>query len=841
MKALTQLRRRFTRSDGRAAKPTTGPSAAAAKSAVGKAAAGKSGDQPAESWRPRAALAGVVAACVGVAAVAVTGAGNASPGLKFVQSGHYIYNSTLGTLFHIDGGTKNVNAQAPLPGAGPSTVVVQTDKSGYVLAPGRSFEFGKSDLKVADPLVVPVTELPVGLEAAGVAFAVYRDSGRIVRFGDHQLVESVDGKLGDPVVTPAGTLWVHRKDSGQLCQLPLQADRLTCLAKVSTGHTGKLTVVGEQAVFVDTTARAMRAVSSEGLGRTVPLDGLDITATSLVAPNDVAGRVAIVNPERNQVHLVDPAPLTGDKEAREPVTKRLRPGRYERVASSGAGLALIDEQTSTLVTLDRDGQQKDLQRIPAPSAGAKVRPDSGPTLFRGADARLYVDSEAGEHVMVVDEGGDVTPVPAVGPKPAKDDPSVTPPPQPTTPPTTTPTNRPSQPTRPPSTPPSQPPRPQPTQPTEPTQPTQPPRTQETNRPDDPPPPPRRPQNPRPTGRPSQPPPTTERPPDPPRSPVEPPRSPANPPTPKPTTPKPTTPKPTTPKPTVQAGRPGAPGSVTGKAGDSSVAVSWRPAAANGAAISRYVVTWSGGTRTVAGTAGRVDVTGLQNGTGYVFTVRAVNRVGNGPGVSTARLTPGAAAEAPQGLNPNPGAGRIALSWQRPDLNGGEFLRYQVDLSGGGTSTSKNVSGTSTSWTGLKNGTRYQLTVRAITRGPDGKTLTGRAASTTSTPVADPAPPKPKAKIVVSRGAETDYPNCGSTCAFIRIEATGLLPNTRYDFDPWTTDWGNFNPGAELTTDANGSIIIDDQFPCGAHGQDVWVVVSRPGFNERSNSVRWPDA
>jgi hypothetical protein len=56
-------------------------------------------------WRSRAALAGVVAACVIATTLAVTTAGADSSGQKFLQSGHLIYNSTVGAVFHIDGGT----------------------------------------------------------------------------------------------------------------------------------------------------------------------------------------------------------------------------------------------------------------------------------------------------------------------------------------------------------------------------------------------------------------------------------------------------------------------------------------------------------------------------------------------------------------------------------------------------------------------------------------------------------------------------------------------------------------------------------------------------------------
>jgi hypothetical protein len=219
----------------------------------------------AERWRPRAALAAVVAGCVGITGIAVAGAGNASPGVKFAQQGRYIYNSALGTIFHINGNTKNVDSQIPLPGAGPGTQVVESDQNAYVLAQGRTYEFGKSNLKVRDPQPAPLAERAIGLEAAGAAFAIYRQNGRIVRFNDHPAVAAIGVPLGQPVVTSTGTVWVHRPDNGQLCHLPLDADRLACPAKVPLGHTGALTVVGgDQVVFVDTTSRDMYAVDDGG-------------------------------------------------------------------------------------------------------------------------------------------------------------------------------------------------------------------------------------------------------------------------------------------------------------------------------------------------------------------------------------------------------------------------------------------------------------------------------------------------------------------------------------------------------------------------------------------------
>jgi len=95
--------------------------------------------------------------------------------------------------------------------------------------------------------------------------------------------------------------------------------------------------------------------------------------------------------------------------------------------------------------------------------------------------------------------------------------------------------------------------------------------------------------------------------------------------------------------------PGVTGGVAGTAGNAQVALTWAaPASNGGAAITDYVVRYSrdnGATWTrfidPVSTATTATVTGLTNGTRYVFKVSAVNAAGSGtPSATSASLMPG---------------------------------------------------------------------------------------------------------------------------------------------------------------------------------------------------------
>src|SRR5439155_14344736 len=82
---------------------------------------------------------------------------------------------------------------------------------------------------------------------------------------------------------------------------------------------------------------------------------------------------------------------------------------------------------------------------------------------------------------------------------------------------------------------------------------------------------------------------------------------------------------------VYTAPPGAPVGVSAGAGDGQATVSFdAPASNGGAQVTSYTVTLSPGGLTAAGAGSPITVTGLANGTTYVFTVTATNSAGTGP-------------------------------------------------------------------------------------------------------------------------------------------------------------------------------------------------------------------
>ena len=201
------------------------------------------------------------------------------------------------------------------------------------------------------------------------------------------------------------------------------------------------------------------------------------------------------------------------------------------------------------------------------------------------------------------------------------------------------------------------------------------------------------------------------------------------------------------------GPPGAPQSVTGAPGDSSVVVSWlAPAILGGSAITGYTVTASPGGAT-ASSAGALTATinGLSNGTAYTFSVTATSSVGTGPAATSAPVTPRTVPGAPSAVVATRGNGLANVTWTGATTTGGAAITgYVLDAfttTGCGTppcATGLSFSSPCTTatcaatFTGLANGTTYQISARAINAAGPGAASALSAAVTPSTTPSAPA-------------------------------------------------------------------------------------------------------
>ncbi|WP_433269082.1 fibronectin type III domain-containing protein [Actinosynnema sp. CS-041913] len=587
--------------------------------------------------RTRVMIAALVAGCVGLVGVAVAGQGPIAPGLQFIQVGHWVYSTAFQSAYHVDGSTGQVDARVALPGVEQGSQVVQGEKSGYVVERSRITVFGKSTLSVENTVTPPATEHPVVLEVAGGPYLVYRNAGQVVRLGDPMATVPAGGPLSEPTATADGSVWLHRIDTGSLCELPRDATRMSCPAQLEPGHTGSLTVVDDRPVLVDTTTDSLRTFGEDGFGESVAL-GLDLPASAQVASSTADGRLAVVDPDRKRLHLVDTAGLRKRPVAKPVEVELPAEGRFAGPVAVAQVVTLVDQNRDELLTYDSSGSRKSVTKVPG--AGGP------PRLARGEDERVYVERPDGSHVLVVDgRQGSVAHV-EVGKdlaESASQSASATSTTASTTASTTIST--------------------------------------------------------------TVPPPTGEQPPadDETRSP----RTLAT--------------KPAAP-PVAAATPPGAPGDVGAVAGDGSAAVTWSPAAANGAPVTAYHLLWSGGSTSVDGSAVSATVHGLANGVAVAVTVVAENSAGRGPGASAPPVIPLRAAAAPEVTATTGPGGNVDVTWNQPDLGGGTLVHYLVSAAG---QADREVTGTSTQFWAV-GGITGLVTVRAITRfGPPGSpTVTG---------------------------------------------------------------------------------------------------------------------
>ncbi|HEY0639469.1 MAG TPA: Ig-like domain-containing protein [Pseudonocardiaceae bacterium] len=219
-----------------------------------------------------------------------------------------------------------------------------------------------------------------------------------------------------------------------------------------------------------------------------------------------------------------------------------------------------------------------------------------------------------------------------------------------------------------------------------------------------------------------------------------------------------------------------------------VELSWAAPANNGAPIDQYEVQYDGGSQVCP--ASPCTITGLDNGTEYVFRVRAHNLVGWGePSAPSAPARPNTVPGAVTGLvTSDPRDGSLRLSWNEPPNDGTPVQRYEVTWTGGGRQT---VTGTSVTATGLDNDNRYTFTVIAVNaQGP------GPAATVEGQSAGPPAAPAAPTFTATNRA--------GSSTRVAVVSWTAVGPN-----GPGPTTYTLTRNGATVCADVTATTCSDD--------------------------------
>lgn len=204
----------------------------------------------------------------------------------------------------------------------------------------------------------------------------------------------------------------------------------------------------------------------------------------------------------------------------------------------------------------------------------------------------------------------------------------------------------------------------------------------------------------------------------------PPRTPTKTKTPTPTQTSTKTPTPT-PTPTTPLNPPNAPTNLSGVAGNAIVTLSWT--APSSSIVRDYTIQYSsnsGSTWTTFSDGTSVSttavVTGLANGTAYLFRVAATNGAGSSAYLTTqSAITPIAnAPNAPVITSVSAGNGQVILNWTAPANGGAAITDYVIDYSTNVGATWTNFdhppsTSTSATITGLTNGLSYIFRVAAV--------------------------------------------------------------------------------------------------------------------------------
>ena len=192
--------------------------------------------------------------------------------------------------------------------------------------------------------------------------------------------------------------------------------------------------------------------------------------------------------------------------------------------------------------------------------------------------------------------------------------------------------------------------------------------------------------------------------------------------------------------TLAESAPGAPSGLTATGGDEQVTLNWSAPEDGGSQIIRYEYHYAAVGESYGewervdggGSARRVSIPNLTNGTEYRFQVRAVNAIDAGEASQTS-ATPGRAPSAPMRLTARSESEAIIVTWGAPADNGGSAIRrfevlYRMSGEQGGNwmTVDGGASATSYTITDLTNGVGYEIQVRAVNAIGNGAVATTEA-------------------------------------------------------------------------------------------------------------------
>ncbi|GAB3753076.1 Ig-like domain-containing protein [Zhihengliuella somnathii] len=152
-------------------------------------------------------------------------------------------------------------------------------------------------------------------------------------------------------------------------------------------------------------------------------------------------------------------------------------------------------------------------------------------------------------------------------------------------------------------------------------------------------------------------------------------------------------------------------------GDEQAVLSWDPPADNGEEITHYTVTGGGHEQQCKTTT--CTITNLTNDKIYNFVVTATNAIGTSePSPESADARPDVRPERPKAPTGTDGDKKATFKWTAPESRGSAIQSYTLEISpapADGRTQVTGITGTNYTWEGLKNGTAYQVRVRAVNK------------------------------------------------------------------------------------------------------------------------------